>query len=205
MKYFNSQRNLFFSSLAFLFFLQGCASSKGFVEQQKIENFSLKGKIGLIYPEPNCRGSSDCQMRNNQGGITWQQKGDDYDISVKDFFGRNVLGVSGDSRQLIATITGRAPLKATPDDFANLLIGAKSYNNVLSGFSPSDLKYWITGRVNPALPVEKNNETFSQKGFVITARNWRMTDFGNVPSLIIIKKKKFKLKLVIKDWGKIAT
>lgn len=185
--------------------LQGCISTNSdtFVDNRVLDRWALNGKIGLVYPQAHCQGS-DCRKRSDQGGISWQQQRSDYDITITDPFGRTVLTVSGNPQQLRAQSPGENPLVVAPKEFLALLAKDSTQRSILSELSPDDLRYWVTGRVNPAYPVEKKQDTFEQKGFSISARQWRTTPAGNVPALVTVKKDDFTLRLVVREWSALA-
>ncbi|PID65951.1 MAG: hypothetical protein CR975_05325 [Gammaproteobacteria bacterium] len=201
----NLYSGLLYSSLiATSLLLQACVSPQQASVTKKIANsWALRGKIGMLYPEANCTGN-DCRLRSDQGGIQWQQEKQHYTIVLNDPFGREVLQLTGDNQQVQATAPGKSAVAAAPDGFARLLTKQKTQQNLLAGLTPKDLTYWVTGRPNPDYAAKKSAHHFEQKGFTISASQWRRTPVGNLPSLVALSKGQVKLRIVIKEWSKIA-
>ncbi len=184
--------------------LQACVSTDSVSVQEKpADSWELTGKIGMMYPEANCLGDS-CKMRSDQGGIKWTQDQQHYHIVLNDPFGRAVLQISGNDQQLKAASPGQQPMVGTPEEFAQLLTDGKAKNKLLANLTPRDLSYWITGRPNPDYANKQNKNNFEQKNYTISARQWRSTPVGYMPSLVEVKKGQVKLRIVIKEWEKIA-
>lgn len=180
--------------------LQGCANTQNHISSSKpINSWALKGKIAAIYPAPNCQGV-DCRKHSDQGGIAWQQQQTNYRIVLSDPFGRTVITLDGDDKTLIAAQPGQAPVMTAPNELALRLLN-QSQQQELADLHPDDLRYWVTGRPNPALSHQPMGDSgFQQKGFVIKTSQWRNTEIGQVPSLITIEKNQFRLRLVVKAW-----
>lgn len=198
-KYKNNRLN-WILTVFFLLILQGCASASLSPATSKSEDqWVLSGKIGMLYPQPNCSGN-DCRLQSDQGGIRWQQQKERYEITLIDPFGRELLRLAGDNRQLTATAAGKEPLETSPDSFAQLLTNQPSQQQLFADVTPKDLRYWVTGRPSPQHSAKQNNGSFEQKGFLISASQWRETNVGEMPSLVVLKKAKMTLRLVIKSW-----
>ncbi|MBS9778423.1 MAG: outer membrane lipoprotein LolB [Gammaproteobacteria bacterium] len=190
--------------VVFLLLLQGCASSqRTFVRNKVIESWNLKGKIAVVYPQGNCVGNS-CRKKSDQGRINWKQIKEVYDIDVSDPFGRKVLNAKGGSSVLRILVPGKESLTLAPSDFLTLMVKDSSQRKILSGLSPVDLQYWVTGRPNPSEAFENGTDVFLQKGFKVSARQWRNTVIGKLPSLVVIKKNDLTVKIVAKEWSGIV-
>ncbi len=190
--------------LASTLFLQACISTDSVSVTSKVsDEWELIGKIGMVYPESNCMGN-DCKTRSDQGGIKWLQNRQNYHIVLNDPFGRTVLQLSGDNQQIKASAPGKQAIIASPNEFAQLLTKRKAQHRLLANLTPKDLSYWVTGRPNPDNTSKKNKNYFEQKGYTISASQWRNTPVGHMPSLVMLKKGQVKLRIVIKEWEKIA-
>lgn len=190
--------------LTVLLVLQGCVSDKSLVDSHLVEAWHLSGKIGIAYPSKNC--SRDyCPPHSAQGNLAWQQKKSAYDIELSDPFDRVVMTVAGDQQRLLAKMPGKPPVSATPSELMSLLIGNNEQKAAFLQLGPQDLQYWVTGRPVPKVAHEKKSESdFEQKGFTISSRQWRKTPVGNMPALVTIHQGDFKVRLVIREWQKIA-
>ncbi len=190
--------------IASTLFLQACVSTDSVsIKTKPADSWELTGKIGMMYPEANCIGDS-CKMRSDQGGIKWQQNQQSYHIVLNDPFGRAVLQISGNDQQLKATAPGQQAITGTPEEFSRLLTKGKSQHSLLANLTPKDLSYWITGRPNPDYDTKQNKNNFEQKGYTIIASQWRSTPVGYMPSLVQLKKEQVKLRIVVKEWEKLA-
>lgn len=198
----SARSQLSFLALSLLL-LQGCVGTTAFMDSRAIADWQLSGKIGMVYPKSNCH-SDNCSPKSDQGSIQWQQQQLNYDVTLSDPFGRVVMEIRGDDRQLQASSPGQAPIQTTPDAFIALLTDRSSNNRVLSELSPNDLRYWVTGRPNPDVPAKKSEQNFEQKGFVVTTRQWRKTAVGDMPSLITVVKDDFTLRLVVREWSPVT-
>lgn len=207
MKLFNSSRyrQSYWSALIVggILVLQGCASTTAFSDGKAEKAWTMNGKIGMVYPEANCVGN-DCRMRSDQGSIRWQQQKTHYEIVLSDPFGRELLQLAGDNRQLTASAPGKQRISASPDEFARLLTNQKTQQQAFADVTPADLSHWITGRANPQHPVQESGNGFEQKGFHINPSQWRDTNVGKMPSLVVVKKGQITLRIVIKAWGNLA-
>lgn len=169
------------------------------------DNWQLQGKIGLVYPKPGC-GGNDCPLSSDQGNLSWQQRDKNYSIRVADPFNRVLINLQGDPQTMTVTQPGQAPTTTTPAEFLQRLAAASRQPAILTQISPNDLRYWLTGRQSPdATATQKNDVTFVQRGFTIRATQWRDTAVGNMPSLIVISKGQFRLRLVVREWAPVGS
>ncbi len=185
--------------------LQGCVSSSGTASTVAVDDWQLSGKVAAVYPKTNCM-KDNCSPHSDQGKIKWQQRGEEYDITVFDPFGRVVIELDGNSRMLSAVSPGQKTINTTPENFLTLLVNKKEQNKALSTLNPNDLRYWVTGRASPnagKVTHHQDGKRFEQKGYTITTKQWRATPVGQLPSLVNIVKGKFKLRLVIRNWQKV--
>lgn len=179
--------------------LGGCASSETFINTAAENHWQLSGKIGLVYPESHCSGN-DCRSRSDQGKIDWRQQAQTYAIRISDPFGRVVMRINGDNQQLQAQSADQAAIHTTPDEFV-ALIANNADNQALSNLSPAWLSYWVTGRPAPDTPISaQNGNQFVQQGYTVNAKQWRDTSVGKMPSLIVVNKDDFTLRLVVREW-----
>ncbi len=186
-------------TLVLCLLLCGCVSQQSLPTLPGKNQWQLSGKIGLVYPESNCRGE-DCRQRSDQGKIAWQQNINDYSVDIADPFGRVVMTITGDDKALLATSAKQKTLKTTPDEFVALLVG-NTDNPALSNLSPAWLKYWVTGRPAPALDVDRDVANgFKQAGYLIVPSGWQPTPVGEMPSVITVTKARFTLRLAVKKW-----
>lgn len=193
-----------FVSFVVVIFLQGCIGDKSFIDSRIIDTWGLSGKIGIAYPNNNCQ-KDYCPPRSEQGNLQWKQRKNAYHFEVSDPFGRVVMTITGDNQQLLAKAPGQTPIHSTPSEFMSLLVGRHKQKAILSHLSPQDLRYWVTGRPVPQVPHEKRGDSdFTQKGFTISSRQWRKTPAGNMPALVTVRKGDFKLRVVIREWQKLA-
>ncbi|MGY0399622.1 MAG: lipoprotein insertase outer membrane protein LolB [Ostreibacterium sp.] len=197
-----STKNVLFTSMILLF-LQGCATESSLVNKSIINYWKLSGKIGITYSNNRCN-RDNCPPKSIQGGIVWQQTNNQYTIRFTDPFGRKVMEVQGDNQQLLAMAPGQSSVQLKTDKFLALLLKKSGSNQDFSQLSPTDLRYWVTGRGTPGVAIKQNGDTFVQKGFTVSAGQWRQTDIGYMPSLITVKKEGFSLRLVIHQWSRVA-
>lgn len=185
--------------------LQGCVSSSGVASTSAVDNWKLSGKIAAVYPKTNCQ-KDECSPHSDQGKINWQQKGETYRIAVSDPFGRVVIELVGDNDKLTAMTPGQqAPISTSPEDFLTLLVSKNEQSQALTDLTANNLRYWVTGRISPtagAVKKQASGHSFEQKGYLVTTKQWRATEIGQLPSLVNIAKGKFKLRFVIRDWNK---
>lgn len=185
--------------------LTSCVSNRDNFTNVKVTNhWRLNGKIGLVYPEANCAGE-DCRLQSDQGNIIWQQQGQTYAIQLSDPFGRVVMTITGDNQQLQSTVPKQQTIHTTPNEFV-AIIANHADNQALSTLSPAWLRYWVTGRPAPGIDVTKqSNDEFIQDGYRVTAKQWRSTPVGKMPSLIVVTKQQFTLRLVVRAWTTIES
>ncbi len=191
---------LLFSLIFSLLILNGCISPRETGSENspsnQIQSWKLKGKIAIVYPDENCK-SEICTNRSDQGSIIWEQKNDNYKISISDPFGKVLYKVTGNSKNAQLDSGKQTRIIDNPDLFIkdNLKIDATITN----------LKSWLTGRSDPneAKECVDNCASFTQKGFNIRHKQWRQQDIGKVPSYIKIVKGSRTLKVIVRNWEKI--
>lgn len=182
--------------------LGGCAGTGVFIHTKADGHWQLSGKIGLVYPESHCSGGDKCRSRSDQGKIDWQQQAQAYQIRISDPFGRVVMRINGNSQQLQAQSADRPIIHTTPNAFV-ALIANNSENQTLANLSPEWLRHWVTGRPAPEATVsEQSDNQFVQNGYTVNSKQWRDTPVGKMPSLIIVTKADFTLRLVVREWSK---
>ncbi len=183
--------------------VQGCASNHIAIETRLVDQWKLNGKIAIAYPSSNCK-AIGCPPRSDQGGIDWTQDKQNYTITLNDPFGRRVINIEGNEQSLTFKIPNKPQQQTTPENFVRLLIGQSKQKTALSDLTPRDLQYWLTGRPVPKIEhVKREKGVFEQKGYTVTAKQWRGSPIGNMPSLVVIKKANTMLRLVIRDWMKL--
>lgn len=197
----NNIKKNFLSTGLLALLLSGCVSTPKMVNDDPIDNWSMSGKIAIVYPAKHCN-KENCPKQSDQGKVAWQQQLQRYHIVLSDPFGRVVMTLRGDDTTLQATAPNQQPINTTPSEFVALLTKKRSQNAMFADLRPQDLRYWVTGRSVPNVPqVDKGNGKFEQKGFTITGSQWRETPQGYLPSLVTVVKDQLKLRLVIKQWG----
>ncbi|PID58485.1 MAG: hypothetical protein CR957_00425 [Gammaproteobacteria bacterium] len=182
--------------------LSGCASTDnlGAGDSPAPKQWQLNGKIGLIYPDADCSGQGDCRTKSDQGKISWQQQTPHYRITLSDPFNRVVMSLAGDEQNLRATSPDQPPIDTTPNEFVAVL-AHNADNPALSTLSPAWLSYWVTGRPAPDSTVsQKTGNAFTQAGYRVSARKWQQTPLGHMPTLIVVKKDHFTLRLAVQSW-----
>lgn len=172
--------------------LAGCASTNQIADTSNISNWEIKAKLAIVYPQTNCP-TEVCRAQSEQGKIDWKQTGQQTMFSVYDPFGKELFSFTGDEK------TGQAMVQGQEEHITDV----KSFftRQLKMDIEPSSFRHWLTGRVDPAFPVEnKDTDSFEQNGFEIEARYWRQERVGNVPTLIIIKKGDYTIRVVIREW-----
>lgn len=183
--------------------LQGCVSDAPLTTRDEITRWQLSGKIAVIYPEAYCN-SETCRRQSDQGKINWKQNEQTYHVAISDPFGRQLMQLSGNERTLTATSPEKTPVVMSPNDFIQLMT-SQTDQTIGADLAPADLRFWVTGRPNPKLTAtDKNTQTFVQKGYEITAKQWRKTPIGYVPALVVVEKDGFTLRLVVREWENYA-
>lgn len=189
-------------TLSLITLLGGCQSITPMLNTSAEDSWQLNGKIAIAYPDTRCN-TDNCLSRSDQGKIEWQQKIDTYAIQLSDPFGRVLIHLNGNDERLRAESPGRAAIHAEPQQFISLMVSESEQQTALEALTPKLLRYWVTGRPAPHLPVKQTgNQQFEQQGFRISSGQWRNTTIGQMPSLITITKGEVRLRLVVRDWLK---
>ncbi len=201
-KIFNRYKTLrpYLLLIAGLPVLQACVSSTSLPFSRANDSWQFNGKIGVVYPAGNCNGN-DCPLQSEQGNLQWQQQKTQYHVSIADPFNRVLMQIDGDPQTLTLKQPKQPAQTASPADFLQLLLTQNRQSSLLANITPVDLRYWLTGRQNPAEnTAEKQDKSFQQKGFTIRSTQWRDTAVGKMPSLINISKGRFRLRIVVREW-----
>ncbi len=166
------------------------------------DSWQLRGKIALAYPAKRCQGSGSCGRRSEQGKIHWKQRQQNYHVRLSDPFNRILMTIDGNAQSLKAQGPEQPLTQTSPNEFIAVLAN-NANSSALSNLSPEWLRYWVTGHPAPKGEVsEKRENTFVQHGYQITARKWKSTPVGRMPTLVLIEKNKSTLRLVIGEWAK---
>ncbi len=161
-------------------------------------NWQLSGKIGMIYPPKTC--TNRCNKKSDQGKVVWRQQQQNYIVRLSDPFDRLVMRLEGNAEKLTAKEVGRKAIETTPDEFLGI-IARDTGNASFSSLNPKWLSYWVTGRPAPISPVTETLENeFVQEGYRVITTRWKETAVGRKPTLIIVKKGEFSLRMSISEW-----
>ncbi len=178
--------------IGLLLLLTGCASTNQLADTGNISNWEMKAKLAIVYPPKNCP-TENCRAQSEQGKIDWKQQGSQITFSVYDPFGKELFSFVGNDKQGQAVAEGQEQYISDVKGFFT--------ERLKMDIEPSSFRHWLIGRVDPAFPVEsKDKDSFQQNGFKIEVRYWREEPIGNVPTLVIIKKGDYTIRVVIREW-----
>lgn len=179
--------------IATVLLLTSCTSTNQMTSKKAINSWEMKAKLALIYPEKDCA-TEVCKEQSEQGKMEWSQKDNDTNIAVFDPFGKRLFSFTGNDQSGQAMIGGQQQHVSDVQTFFSQQLKMQ--------IEPSSLRHWLTGRADPNYDVSnKTNESFQQNGFSIEARYWRNEAVGNVPTLIIIKKEGYTIRVVVQQWS----
>lgn len=179
--------------------LVGCASQQKSISQAPTQ-WQLSGKIAVSTPNTRCQ-TENCPPSSSQGNLAWIQQNAQFDITLRDPFNRVIMQIKGDTDTLQATAPEQPTITAVPTDFIQQLLNDSAIPAGDIQLTPTDLRYWITGRPAPSSPVtDKQAESFTQNGYQIDAKQWRNTEIGYMPSIIDVKKSGFRLRIIAQRW-----
>lgn len=181
-------------------FLGACVSTTPMLDTDVTSHWQFDGKIGIAYPDTHCN-TDNCLARSDQGKIKWRQSLKTYHIELSDPFGRVLIRLDGNDDSLQAQTPGTPPIHADPQQFIALMVNESKQQSVFNALTPTLLRHWVTGRPAPNVAATiVGKQQFEQQGFHIISHQWRQTDIGYLPSLIIIEQGDIKLRLVIRNW-----
>lgn len=179
-------------ALAVAAWLSGCTSTNQIADTKNIDDWEMRAKLAIVYPPKSCP-TEVCRQQSEQGKIDWKQVGKQTTFSVYDPFGKELFSFSGDDK------SGQAMVQGQPQTITDV----KGFfsEQLKVEIEPSNFRHWLVGRVDPAFPVSnKDIDSFEQNGFEIEARYWREESVGNVPTLVIIRKGEYTIRVVIREW-----
>mgnify|MGYP003385701597 CR=1 FL=1 len=133
------------------------------------------------------------------GHLSWQQRGDSYEIDFVGPLGIGLMQVSGNAEQSTLTLPDRPTYNG--DSPEQLLHAHTGYQLPIS-----QLYFWARGIANPELPhqLELNRagqlKGLQQLGWDIEYLNYRKQQGLMLPTKIVMIKDGIKFKLVRLDW-----
>jgi outer membrane lipoprotein LolB len=137
-------------------------------------------------------------------GLDWQQRGEQFQIDLKDSFGRIVARIEGDNNGVVLTQhDGSTVSAATPEQLTRELYG---FPLPLSG-----LRYWVRGIPAPNGDSEQSRTSKSldsygrlselqQAGWAVDYQEYQEAEPVALPEKISVSGHDLRVKLVIDGW-----
>ncbi len=153
-----------------------------------IENWDLKALIAI-------RNNADA----NSASLTWQQKKQNYSLSLFGPLGTNSFVLTGaPGKVTLQNPQGQTFSAATPE----LLLAQQTGWQLPVSY----LQYWIRGLPVPNVPAEKHFDTYNhlseltQQGWKVQFLRYTSTGHVDLPSKIFINSPTLSVKIIISQW-----
>ena len=133
---------------------QAGANTTPTLQAQKLENFTINGKIGVTMPSSS---STDASTQGGSAFYTWGQKNDRFAIELMGALGIGKTNIEYDGQT--ATLVSEKTGSLSADDPEELLQKATGWQAPIS-----QMPYWISGRSAPsdtAPKVDNQNRLIS--------------------------------------------
>jgi len=155
----------------------------------QIEQFSLKGRLGII-----------TQPKNHSARLAWQHKAEQDNIDIYSPIGGKVANIKKTAHQV--TLVDNGNKTTTAPDAESLTEKTLGFKLPLSGLS-----YWVLGKASNdslvnAITWDLNGriDTLQQNGWDIKYKDYNEHAGYFLPRKITLKNDKMKLKLIIEKW-----
>ena len=185
------RRLVIFALCAVLTVLAGCASLRPPqvlpASNASIEAFSLNGRVAVKMDD-----------RGYTASLRWRHSATQDSIRLLSPVGSVVGQIEADANGATLTTGDRKVLHSK--DAQALTREVLGWDLPLSG-----LRYWVTGRADPALPVQAQEHDDKQRLKSLTQNDWRITYldyFGDsaLPARLSLAFDRLNLRLIIQHW-----
>jgi len=179
--------------LLLILFLHGCSqlqprepiASVDPAQVLQLEHWSLEGRIGIRYA-----GDS------NSAGLSWENRANAYEISLRGPLGQGGLRIEGDDQSVSLQRSGSDEIHraATPEALMRQLLGWH--------LPLSQAGFWVRGLPDPTLPWQPlpSGQGFTQGGWQIEYDRYTQTDALVLPEKIRMTRPDLRITLVINRW-----
>ncbi len=155
---------------------------------EKLVDWELQGRVGILNGKDGGSGSMD-----------WKQQGDILDFSFRGPFGAGALEVQGDANVLwVRSSRGDDFITTDPErDFARRL---RVPLPVLS------MRYWMVGIPDPHASFSHTVDDrghlvmLTQRGWQVDYRNYARFDGYDLPTCMLLRRDRVRIKIAINDW-----
>ncbi len=155
---------------------------------EKLADWELQGRVGILNGKDGGSGSMD-----------WKQQGDILDFSFRGPFGAGALEVQGDANVLwVRSSRGDDFITTDPErDFARRL---RVPLPVLS------MRYWMVGIPDPHASFSHTVDDrghlvmLTQRGWQVDYRNYARFDGYDLPTRMLLRRDRVRIKIAINDW-----
>ena len=154
----------------------------------RLQNWELKGKIGIQTAE-----------EAGSASIDWQQRGNEFTVSLYGPLGAHAIKLIGRPGQaIIQTADGKQYTATNPEQLLSQQTGWH--------LPVSYLRYWVRGLPVPNLPYQSQFDmnhrlnVLIQQGWLIQFLSYTRSGSLDLPTKIYISSSLLKTKLAIYDW-----
>ncbi len=158
---------------------------------EKFANWSVEGRLGVQLPDDGFTAA-----------ISWQQRGEAYNVAIIDPLGRQVAKLQGDFQHAILKLSdGRVFEASDPDELMQKNLGWS--------LPVKSLIYWVRGLPDPQKVAWRREydghgrlKVLEQGGWTVKFSRYieSQTSQAMFPALTRLSYEDFKIKLLIKEW-----
>ena len=159
---------------------------------ERIKDFSLKGRIGVI-----------TKQKNHSARLAWQHMPENDNIDIYSPLGGKVAHIVKTSEQVTLTDSKQKVLHAK--DTETLTKDTLGFSLPLAGLS-----YWSLGKPSNMSIANKMTwddsgriTTLEQDGWIIEFKNYSVNETYTLPNKVTLKNGQITIKLIIDKWVEI--